>query len=347
MLDAVDNDGRSDAELLEVLRTGDLSACTALYRRHAQAASRAAARSIFDAAERDDLVAEAFLRVLKAVRDGNGPREHMRPYLLTAVRNLAVDRSRQRSRISLFGTIPDRFPVERQAGPEEIVTLRWSSGLAWSAFCSLPGRWRTVLWHLEVEGASPREIAPHLGMSPNAVAALAVRAREGLRQAYLQIQVPDSAVPGCRSARQVMAAWVRGRSTRHQARRIAKHVAACQECHVIADGLVEFNQEVPSASRSSRLRYSAMSGAPLLYEACNLTLAPGSPAAAWGKTAATIATFLAISSPPTPVLAPPEEAVITAPQQAEPSLDEHTEQYRSTPTTPLRPNTHDQHRGNE
>ena len=44
-------------------------------------------------------------------------------------------------------------------------------------------RWRTLLWYLEVEGMKPREIAPLMGMTPNAVSVLAVAraAKRGLK----------------------------------------------------------------------------------------------------------------------------------------------------------------------
>lgn len=54
-----------------------------------------------------------------------------------------------------------------------------------SALSSLPESWRRVLWSLEVEGHTPREVAAVLGLAPNAVSALAYRARSGLRRAYL------------------------------------------------------------------------------------------------------------------------------------------------------------------
>ena len=56
------------------------------------------------------------------------------------------------------------------------------------AFASLPERWQAVLWHTEIEGARPADVAPLLGLTANGVAALAYRAREGLRQAYLQMR---------------------------------------------------------------------------------------------------------------------------------------------------------------
>ena len=42
----------------------------------------------------------------------------------------------------------------------------------------------------EVEGLSAAEIAPLLGIAANSVAALAYRAREGLRQEFLRVQLP-------------------------------------------------------------------------------------------------------------------------------------------------------------
>jgi hypothetical protein len=43
-----------------------------------------------------------------------------------------------------------------------------------------------VLWYAEVMGEKPRNIAPILGLEPNAVSALLIRAKAGLRAAYEQ-----------------------------------------------------------------------------------------------------------------------------------------------------------------
>ena len=43
-----------------------------------------------------------------------------------------------------------------------------------------------VLWHTAVEGETPAQLAPRLGLSPGGVAALAFRARARLRQMYHQ-----------------------------------------------------------------------------------------------------------------------------------------------------------------
>jgi DNA-directed RNA polymerase specialized sigma24 family protein len=66
------------------------------------------------------------------------------------------------------------------------------------AFRSLPERWQAVLWHTDIEASGPAEIAWLLGLSANSVAALAYRAREGLRQAYLQMHLSEVVRQECR-----------------------------------------------------------------------------------------------------------------------------------------------------
>src|SRR5260370_39865893 len=61
-----------------------------LYIEHAPAARRVAL-SLVPRDVADDIVAEAFARVLAATREGGGPSHAFRAYLLRAVRNLAHD----------------------------------------------------------------------------------------------------------------------------------------------------------------------------------------------------------------------------------------------------------------
>lgn len=56
--------------------------------------------------------------------------------------------------------------------------------LAPDAFATLPDRWRTVLWHMEIAHESPAQIASMLGMMPTSVSALVCRARVRLRKPY-------------------------------------------------------------------------------------------------------------------------------------------------------------------
>ncbi|CAN5623596.1 N/A [soil metagenome] len=170
-----------DAELIDNTRAGDADAFGELYRRHFQAARVAAQALTHNRVDSDDVISEAFARVLRASRSGGGPDVSFRPYLVAAVRNVFYDglrcnRESPRDDVSDHSNIPVCDVVADGEG----------NAVARAALAALPERWQRVLWHTEVEGLSAAEIAPLLGLEPNGVAALAYRAREGLRQAYLR-----------------------------------------------------------------------------------------------------------------------------------------------------------------
>src|SRR6476469_7012307 len=78
--------GPSDAELITAVRSGDTSAFGPLYDRHVGAARALARQLTRDPNEADDLVSEAFAKVLSVVQAGGGPDVAFRAYLLTALR---------------------------------------------------------------------------------------------------------------------------------------------------------------------------------------------------------------------------------------------------------------------
>ena len=141
------------------------------------------------------------------LQGGGGPDVAFRAYLLTAVRRLHVDRIRAGQRLQ---TTDDLTPFDPGVPFRDTAVAGFESGAAAKAFASLPERWQLVLWHPEVEGQKPADIAPLLGMSANSVSALAYRAREGLRQAFLTMHISDIAetrVPvGQRAPRRVTSA---------------------------------------------------------------------------------------------------------------------------------------------
>ncbi|WP_244180100.1 sigma-70 family RNA polymerase sigma factor [Amycolatopsis pretoriensis] len=233
----------SDAVLIQAVRNGDLAAYGRLYDRHLVAARRVAAAIASGEAERDDLIAEGFTRVLRILRAGEGPDEEFRPYLLTTIRNTMISWRRRDSAVSLVAEVPDVLPSE---GSDEPVDSRLHGSVAAGAFASLPERWRTVLWRTEIEGESPSRIAEDLGMTPNSVAALAYRAREGLRQAYLDQHVPEARRRNCRVISGQLARWVRDGVGDHKGHRIASHLDRCADCRKLATGLKELNAELPA-----------------------------------------------------------------------------------------------------
>jgi RNA polymerase sigma factor (sigma-70 family) len=230
-----------DVDLISAVRAGDVAAFGVLYERHLVAAKRAASCLASTPAEREDLVAEAFTRVLRMLRDGRGPNEEFRPYLLVTLRNTAINATTRGAPVSLYADVPEVSPSDAADDP---VIGRWHATVAADAFASLPERWRVVLWHTEVENESPATVAPLLGMRPNSVAALAYRAREGLRQAYLRMHVPDEPRRECRPTVHKLAGYVRHSIPLPLSRKIDKHLAGCAECRRRVSALRSVNDEL-------------------------------------------------------------------------------------------------------
>ncbi|HEU5353863.1 MAG TPA: sigma-70 family RNA polymerase sigma factor [Actinocrinis sp.] len=216
-----------DRELIDRVRAGDLAAYDPLYQRHARSALAHARHWARSEAAAEDLRAEAFTRVLHAIRNGNGPTEAFRPYLLTTMRHVARDWAAGERRLLLVADIVDLEEPEPQDDP---VLAALERSLAGQAFMALPERWQTVLWHTEVEGEGPAQLAPVLGIEPAAVAALAYRAREGLKQAYLQAHVREVGSESCRPYAQRLGAAVRGKLGRRERGKVEEHVRHCVEC---------------------------------------------------------------------------------------------------------------------
>lgn len=234
-------DSMTDAALIAAVRGGDNSAFGVLYRRHLVNARRVAAACAANGAERDDVVAEAFSQVLRILRSGRGPDVEFRPYLLATIRNTVITLRRRESTTSLYADVPEVAPP---AGYSDPVAARLHGTVAAAAFANLPERWRIVLWHTEIEGEAPADVAPILGMTPNSVSALAYRAREGLKQAYLEQHLPVIEQRACQTIVCDLPGWARHRLTRIKARRIDTHLECCTDCRELATEIRQLNQEL-------------------------------------------------------------------------------------------------------
>ena len=221
-----------------------------LYVRYTPAA-RGLALSMVPPDVADDIVAEAFARVLAAIRAGGGPDHAFRPYLLAAVRNLANDWIAARRRVTVIGDLGEEAgdrsallisgfsrdaETEAEARAEALLIVR--------AFSRLPERWRTVLWQLEVEGKTPAEVAPMFGLSGNGASALAMRAREGLRQAYLQEHIGTNIPVQCRAYAEDLGAGARGRLSPRRQAAMQDHLGHCPGCQDLFTDLSELNRKL-------------------------------------------------------------------------------------------------------
>jgi RNA polymerase sigma factor (sigma-70 family) len=217
----------ADTELLDAVRAGDTAAYGVLYQRHRSATRALAHGLVSDPADADDLVAETFAKVLATLRAGRGPLFAFRAYLHTTLRHVCYHRARRDRRLEFTDDLTRYDEGEPFLDP---ALDRLERTYAAQAFRALPDRWRHVLWRTEVEGASPAELAPQLGLTPNAVAVLAHRAREGLRRMYLQQHVADADPPECRWTGDRLGGHVRGRAAPRDAVRLEAHLAWCADC---------------------------------------------------------------------------------------------------------------------
>jgi RNA polymerase sigma factor (sigma-70 family) len=233
----------TDTDLLEAVRAGDTAAYGTLYERHGPATRRLAFTLASDPADADDLVAETFTKVLATLRSGRGPQVAFRAYLHTTLRHVCYHRARRDRRLEFTDDL-----LRYDAGEpfQDPAVGRLERAYAARAFRELPPRWRDILWHTEIEGASPAEIAPALGLSPNAVAALAHRAREGLRRRYLQHPVGRADHPECRWAGEHLGGYVRGRLAHREAGKVRAHLAWCADCRA---RLAEVSDADPAGNR--------------------------------------------------------------------------------------------------
>ena len=191
------NSGRlSDQQLLILCRAGEVEGYAELFRRHHPAAVAMAARTS-TRCDPGDAAAEAFTRVWQAIRNGGGPTTAFRSYLCSTVRNVALNTTTRSHEVPADpGETFDQIRAI-QADPDELATGSVMGGMIAEVFKALPERWRQVLWLTVVEGRPVIEAAVALGISANATSALAMRAREGLRQSWLLHQQFNHATEHC------------------------------------------------------------------------------------------------------------------------------------------------------
>ena len=226
----------SDQQLLALVRGGDVAAFGELfirYRRVGGFVARAESDNPSDAA---DIVGEAFAAVFQAIMEGRGPIESFRPYLLTTIRRMAHRKNLKATRLVMVDS--NTVDALALAGDDHDLGTHESIVLV-RAFRKLPKRWQDVLWYVDVEGLKPAQAGPLLGLAPNALSALAIRAREGLRQVYLQEHVGEAPVQSCTEYLRYLGRYVRNGLSGNAQVRVRQHTERCPHCSAVLAELRE------------------------------------------------------------------------------------------------------------
>ena len=168
------------AEWCRRIRDGDATAFDALFRDLHGALLRFAGGYAESAAAADDLVQEAFARLWEK-RARLDPARSVRALLYQTVRNLALNRTRDRSsrREKLADAALDAPPAVHQPDAFTDADLLGSRLRAWVA--ALPERQREALHLTRFEGLDHAEAADAMGVSPRTVNNHLVRALRTLR----------------------------------------------------------------------------------------------------------------------------------------------------------------------
>lgn len=223
----------TDVELLEAVRGGDTAAYGTLYQRHSSAACSLARQLAHDEDTVEDLVVETFAKVLELIRRGGGPASGFRPYLLASVRRYAA------TGVADLADGDSLYVDPELAGLERAPLAR--------AYLSLPERWRTLLWHVEIEGDRPGDTGPLLGLPGKAAADLARRARQGLREAYVRLHLLESRPRDeCRPILLTILRYLDNGLPKQEARDVDGHVAECIDCRSVFLEMADLTQGLRS-----------------------------------------------------------------------------------------------------
>ncbi|MGW5238568.1 sigma-70 family RNA polymerase sigma factor [Monashia sp. NPDC004114] len=224
----------TDSDLVARVRAGDTEAYGELWSRHVDVA-RGLARRI-TSRDPDDLIGESYARILTAIQAGRGPDTAFRPYLLSTIRRVNIDNARRYQTRVVPTDSPEVLDPRSSESSEDIAMRNADGSSAIAAWQSLPAETRDLLWELVVMDETPARLSGKLGMSPNAVASRARRARERLRQAYLSQLVTSNADDECRLIRSDLGAYVRGSLGATRRETIDEHLESCGPCrNAVAD----------------------------------------------------------------------------------------------------------------
>jgi DNA-directed RNA polymerase specialized sigma24 family protein len=252
---------RSDAELIAAAASGDAASYVTLQERHTPAARTLARQVAASPDEAEEVLSDTFTRLHDVLRRGDGPLVSLRPYLLSAVRRVALERS--------SGEHPDQpghaeqtAPAAGQTAPaagqadvphpnlgEPLFTdpavAELEGTLLARAYAALPERLRAAGWLTMVECTEPAEAATILGLTEAGIAELPVQVRAALSQAYLKLYLSGLTREACKAEAGQLGAHL-ARATRGlDERTVQLHLRSCRECRAVVTELIGLDRALP------------------------------------------------------------------------------------------------------
>ena len=217
----------TDQELLARTRAGEKEAYGILWQRHSAAGMSYAAG--ITRSDPEDLVVEAYTKILRAIRSGKGPQDTFRPYLYAAIRNASITRHHKAG-----DTLPGLEEVSSGAmSVEGEVISGIDSERISRVFYAMKPAQRRILWMSEVEERPVAEIAEELGISKTNVSTSTQRARQEFVRLWTQDHVrTDGVEPGSEHEYVLTHAgdYLAGNPRQRMRARVEAHLAECPDC---------------------------------------------------------------------------------------------------------------------
>lgn len=171
-----------DLDAMQRILVGDPSGLEALYDRHACVALAVALRILRDQQDAEDVVHDVFLAVVERASQFQAARGSPLSWLLTMVRNLAIDRVRGQTRRAQIAAEELRHePSEPASDPEALSCLERRREEVRTWLASVSEAQRRTLEIAFFEGLSYPEIAEREGVPLGTVKSRAARGLMALR----------------------------------------------------------------------------------------------------------------------------------------------------------------------
>jgi RNA polymerase sigma-70 factor (ECF subfamily) len=199
---ALDVQSRSQRDELDIqamkrICAGDEAAVADLYDRHSPMALGLALKILRDVQEAEDVVHDAFVAIVERADQYKAERGTVIAWLVTTVRNLALDRTRRRTRRAQITEEELRHePIEPVLDPESISWAVREREAVRGALAKLSAAQRQTLEIAFFEGLSYPEIAEREKVPLGTVKSRAARALSALRAALEGVELPDAPPEG-------------------------------------------------------------------------------------------------------------------------------------------------------
>lgn len=167
-------------DLLRRARAFDLDALAEIYDQYSPSIYAYALRLLGDEMQAEDCVAEVFSRLLKALKAGQGPQDHLQAYLYRVAHNWITDTYRRQPPPPV--ELSENLMEDEQHQPEPGAQRRLQAERIRAALRLLPPEQRQVIALRFFQECSSEEVAVALNKTEGAVKAMQHRALASLRK---------------------------------------------------------------------------------------------------------------------------------------------------------------------